>query len=284
LTDRWTVLVAEVPAAIEDEVAAVLGGGSLGVELVSAGPGMSAVRVYLGTGDDPAAWRARAGRILEAHGVAPGAIAFVPVPDERWVERWQESLRPIPLGRRFIVQPSVDAVGTEGREPIRLVPGMAFGTGEHPTTRMCAAALESRVLPGSSWLDVGTGTGILALVAARCGARAVTAVDRDPEAAHVAREVVAANGASAVVRVGVGSIEDAGSTPHDGLVANIQASFFVAQARDLSAVLRSGGVAVISGFLEEDLAEIEPALSRAGLEVVERAVEPPWACLVARRR
>ena len=284
MTDRWTVLVAEVPAAIEDEVAAVLGGGSLGVELRPAGPGTSAVRVYLGTGDDPAAWRARAGRILEAHGVAASSIVLEPVPDDRWVERWQESLRPIPLGRRFVVRPSAAAGGEAGREPILLVPGMAFGTGEHPTTRMCAAALETHVAAGSRWLDVGTGTGILAIVAARCGAGDVTAVDRDPEAAHVAREVVAANGASAIVRVGVGSIDEAGATAHDGLVANIQASFFVREAGAVAGALRSGAIAVISGFLEDDLAEIEPALARAGLDVVERAVERPWACVVARRR
>src|SRR5213075_275452 len=99
-----------------------------------------------------------------------------------------------------------DARGGE-REPIVLVPGMAFGTGEHETTRLCAAALERLVVPGSRWLDVGTGTGILAIVAARCGATKVVAVDNDPEAAHVALEVVRRNGLEDSIEVLEGSLE-----------------------------------------------------------------------------
>src|SRR5512139_2423510 len=169
---RWRVLTASVPAALEDEVAAVLGGGSLGVEIVPAGPGRSALRVYLGLADDPNAWRERALGVLEAHGVstAEAGLSIEPVDDGRWVERWQASLAPVPLGRRFVVLPGGPIVATEGREPIRLVPGMAFGTGEHPTTRMCAAAVEELTEGGSRWLDLGTGTGVLAVVAAKCGA------------------------------------------------------------------------------------------------------------------
>jgi ribosomal protein L11 methyltransferase len=284
-TAPWRVLSLHVPAALEDEVASVIGGGSLGVEVAPAGAGLSAVRVYLGPADDAAAWYRRAERVLAAHGIdASGAVLGVaPVEDGRWVETWQAALRPIPLGERFVVVQRASASGLDGREVVRLVPGMAFGTGEHETTRMCAAALERCVTRGSRWIDVGTGTGILAVVAARCGAARVLAVDSDPEAAHVAGEVVDANGAGGSVEVRAGSIEARGAERFDGLVANIQASFVLGRAAEIAAALEAGGVAIFSGVLFEDLDEIEGSLSEAGFSTIERRSDGPWACLSARK-
>lgn len=278
----WRVVSAVVPAAIEDEVASVLGGGSLGVEVRAAGPGRSEVRVYLGPADEEGAWRERLRAVLVAHGVPEpeAAVTVGEVVDEAWVERWQASLAPIPLGRRFVVLPSAGLAPPRGREAIRLVPGMAFGTGEHETTRMCAAALEETVAAGDSWLDLGTGTGILALVARGCGATRVLAVDLDPEAAHVALEVVRANGAEDGVAVRAGSLEAAGQERFDGIVANIQSSFFLARAAGLAAALLPGGRLVVSGVLGEDLPEIEAALGGAGFRLDSRAKDGPWACLV----
>lgn len=282
---RWRVLTAHVPEAIEDDVAAVLGGGSLGVEIASAGPGTSALRVYLGLADDDEAWRARACRVLEAHGVGEPEtrLSISPVTDGRWVERWQASLAPIPLGQRFVVLPHGGAAGDSARIPVRLVPGMAFGTGEHPTTRMCAAALERLVAIGSRWLDLGTGSGILAVVAARCGARRVLAVDLDPEAAHVAAATVSANDASAVVEVRAGSMGEREGERFDGVVANIQSSFFLVNAQALVDAVVPGGRFVLSGFLGDDVSEMTDCLAREGAQVEERADDGPWSCLVLRR-
>ena len=279
----WRLLSAFVPSGLDDEVASVLGTGSLGVEIVPGGPGLSTVRVYLGAGDDPEAWRARARRVLSAHGLTEGdaRLAIVDVADEAWVTRWQEGLAAIPIGSRFLVLPHEGLTAPEGREAIRLVPGMAFGTGEHPTTRMCASALEASVRPGSRWLDLGCGTGILAIVAARLGAAVVVALDLDPEAAHVAAEVVRTNGLADRVEVGAGSLaEELGS--FDGVVANIQASFFLAEAQALARALRPGGVLVCSGFLVDDVAELTAAFAGAGLDVEDRRLDDPWACLVVR--
>jgi len=282
---RWRLLSAVVPTALEDEIASVLGQGSLGVEVVPSGAGRSAVRVYLGTADDAAAWTARAERILLAHGIPlPGAdLGVSPVPDGRWGEKWQAALAPIPLGARFVVVRG-GAPPPGGREPIRLVPGMAFGTGEHETTRLCAAALERLVRPGSRWLDVGTGSGILAIVAARCGAGRVLALDIDPEAVHVAGEAVAANGAEERVEVRVGSLEDREEERFDGIVANVAASFFLERASRLGMALDPGGVLAASGVLEDDLDEIAEALRCHRLVEEHRSSEPPWACLIARLR
>jgi ribosomal protein L11 methyltransferase len=246
---------------------------------------MSELRVYLGPSEDAVVWRERAAQVLVAHGlsIAASELAVDPVPDGRWVERWQASLSPIPLGTRFVVLAPEAASGIAGREPIRLVPGMAFGTGEHETTRLCAAAVEQKVARGSRWLDLGTGTGVLAIVAARCGASRVLAIDFDPGVLAVASEVLAANAATDVVEARIGSIADRRGETFDGLVANIQSSFFVANAASLAAALVEGGVLIASGFLVDDVDEISAALTAAGLPVEARAFDGAWACLLARR-
>jgi ribosomal protein L11 methyltransferase len=281
LTFRWQVLTARVPDALDDEIAAVLGGGSLGVEVAASGPGMSEVRVYLAPSDDAEAWRERAAHVLDAHGLgaATSGLAVDPVADGRWVERWQASLSPIPLGAGFVVVP-VDGTATgDGRAPIRLVPGMAFGTGEHQTTRLCAAAVEQQVARGSRWLDLGTGTGLLAIIAVRCGASRVLAVDVDPAAVEVASSVVSANAAGGCVEVRSGSIAETGGERFDGIVANIQASFFIAHAGALAKALREDGVLIASGILDEDVDDVTSALRSAGMRVTSRDDDGPWACL-----
>jgi ribosomal protein L11 methyltransferase len=285
LTSRWSVLTAVVPDALDDEIAAVLGTGSLGVEVASSGPGTSRVCVYLAPGEDADLWRERGRLVLAAHGLVDPAtrLTVEAIGDGRWVERWQESLAPIPLGARFVVMPNVGGEAPGGRDPIRLIPGMAFGTGEHETTRLCAAGLESEVAAGSRWLDLGTGTGLLAIVAARCGASRVLAVDDDPQAVTVASAVLAANDAAAVVELRAGSIAERRGETFEGIVANIQSSFFLAHAAELAAALADGGVLIASGLLVEDVPDVSRALEAAGLTVVEQVADGPWALLRARR-
>jgi len=278
-------MTACVPDALDDEIAAVLGSGSLGVEIAPSGPGTSELRIYLRSADDASAWRARAAEVLAAHGLAAEAsgIAIDAVTDELWVERWQSTLSPIPLGVRFAVMPKEGVLGPPGRETIRLVPGMAFGTGEHETTRLCAAALEGHVRPGSRWLDLGTGTGVLAIVAARCGASRVLAVDSDPEAVAIASEVVTANAAADRVEVRAGSLAACRGERFDGIVANIQSSFFLANATLVGSAMAEGGVLLASGILAEDVPEIQTALGAAGLRIDAQFSDGPWALLLARR-
>jgi ribosomal protein L11 methyltransferase len=284
LTFRWRVLTVRVPDALDDEISAVLGDGSLGVEVAASGPGTSEVRVYLGSSDDAEVWRERAIRVVGAHGLAPAAAGLTidPVADGRWVERWQASLAPIPLGSGFVVVP-VDGSRVGRRQPIRLVPGMAFGTGEHETTRLCAVALERQVERGSHWLDLGTGTGLLAVVAARCGASRVLALDVDPDAVEVASSVVAANAAGSVVEVRRGSLAETAGERFDGVVANIQASFFIANATGLASALTENGVLLASGVLDDDVGDVTAALRSAGLRVGSRDSEGSWVCLGLRR-
>ena len=283
----WFAVAIVVPERLADETVGLLAAQGLGATIDVAGAGSSLLRLYTVTRAEAEALVQQARAVLAALG-EPAAIeqaSIEAVADGRWVERFQAALRPFPLGTRFVVQPAEreSAATREPRVPIVLVPGQAFGTGEHPTTRLCAEALERYVRAGSSWLDLGCGTAILAIVARHLGAAEVRALDDDPVAVAVAREVLAANGLDRQVGLGTGSIEAAGASRWDGIVANIERSFFLARAAELAATLRPGGWLVASGFLGEDVAEVDAALGAAGLGRDAVRFSDPWAAIVARR-
>lgn len=278
-------LVVDVPAAVEEELAAEIGSDALGVLVERGEKGWSVLEVCL-PGDADVAARARAAEAsLAARGLsAGGRVRIRPIEDGRWVERYRAALVPLPIGERFVVLPSPRCEGTGGREPLRIVPGRAFGTGEHPTTRLCAAALERAVRSGSRWLDLGTGSGILAVLAARCGAGAVVAVDVDPDAVEAARETVLANAVEDRVSVRLGSVEALAGADLDGCVANVAAPFFLARAGEIASCLRTGGALLSSGVLAAEAASVAAAFEGAGIETAETRTEGEWALLVSRRR
>ncbi len=280
----WGVVRVEVPVEQADEIAGALGLGALGVEVAEGAPGRATLSIFVGTEDEARLAAERVEGTLEELLGSVGARPRVEtVADGRWVERYQERLRRLPLGRRFEVLPTEAGASSEtGRIGIRMVPGRAFGTGEHPTTRLCVAALEEAVAAGTSWIDVGTGSGILALVAAHLGARKVVAVDVDPEAVEVARNWIERNGMAAVVETrasGAGALSEEAA---DGVVVNISAPYLEGDATELARLLRGGGTLIASGFLTGDLGPVATALERAGFREVDRSESEGWACLVMR--
>lgn len=267
----WVRISLAVPAAAVDEACSLLGAGGLGVEIDDA-DGSCLLRAYFESQD--AAERATAS--LQSVWGEPAVDAQA---DGRWVERYQQSLTALPLGGRFQVLPGPGFEAASGRQPIRLVPGGAFGTGEHPTTRLCAAALEDAVVSGSHWLDLGTGSGILAVVATGLGARRVLALDEDPAAVAVAREVVAANGFADRIELQIADTSSLDGLAMDGLVANVGAALFLRQAVPIVGAVRPGGVLIVSGFLESDAQEVGDALSAVGARRFAASGEDGWSCL-----
>jgi ribosomal protein L11 methyltransferase len=276
--DTWRVLVMDVPPDLADEISGCLADRILGAEHGAARAGATRLRLFLRDPEDGPAALETARGLLSNFGVTPESCSprLERVDDEHWVERFQAALRPLPLGRCFVVFPGGDGKAAPGREVIRLTPGRAFGTGEHATTQLCAEELERRVLPGSRWLDLGCGTGILSIVALRSGAAEVLALDHDPQAIEVAEEVLAANGLAGRVRLRCGSVEQAGRPPWSGIVANIHAPFFLEKASLLAAALEPGGLLVASGFVLEQVEQIADALSAAGLRETGRGGSGPW--------
>jgi ribosomal protein L11 methyltransferase len=281
----WGAVEVELPERLAETVLGMLGAACLGAELRTTAAEQGRLVAYFGTPAEAGAAGRVIAELLRGQGLPAAAcgLRVERVEDGRWVERYQAALRPLPLGRRFLVDPGGSSGATHGRIRIGLVPGRAFGTGEHATTRLCAAALERHVSAGSRWSDVGCGSGILALVARHCGAAEVLAVDVDPEAVRVAREVVRRNDAAAAVRVEPGSHDVLSPGAWDGLVANVAASYFLESAGSLIDRLRPGGRLISSGFLATEREAVLAALVRAGLIELEQEASEGWSALVLRR-
>jgi ribosomal protein L11 methyltransferase len=208
------------------------------------------------------AWFAAREAAEAARAVHGGALSETP--DEDWGEGWKKDLRPLDVGRVRVRPSWIDAPPPPGAVEVVLDPGMAFGTGSHPTTSLCLAALSDLLAerPGASVLDVGTGSGLLAIAARKLGASRVAANDEDPVAVEVARENAARNGAALEL---TGAPVERIPGAFDVVVANILANVLVALAPALAAKLAPGGVLLLSGILAPQEDEVRRAHLAAGL-------------------
>lgn len=211
-----------------------------------------------------------------------GPLAVRVFTEDDWATAWKEHFQVLHVGERMIIRPTWRAYEPRAGElVITLDPGLAFGTGQHPSTQLCLGALERRVQPGMRVLDVGTGSGILALAAARLGAGDVLALDVDAQAVTAATANVELNELAGVIAVRQGTLP--AGEGYDVVVANIVARVIADLAPGLARALRPGGTLIAGGIVEERAAEVVAALERGGLAVVERAAQPPWVALVAER-
>ena len=214
---------------------------------------------------------------LQAFGLGPlGAMRLRRLREEDWLESWKASFTPIRVGR-FLIRPTwAERSDPGGSIVVELDPGMAFGTGLHPTTQQCLEALSELDLAGRSLLDVGTGSGILAIAAGQRGSRPITATDVDELAVRAARENCERNGVAATVRLG-----SAGDVPgtFDVVVANIVAATLQSIAPDLRARLAPGGVIVLAGIIAEQERDTAAAF---GLRQLARSQRDDWVSLVLR--
>lgn len=209
---------------------------------------------------------------------------FRPVVEADWAEAWKAQLRVLHIGQRIVIRPSwLDYAPAPEDIVIDLDPGMAFGTGLHPTTQLCLEALEELVQPGVEVLDLGTGSGILAIAAAKLGARSVTAVDNDPVAVKTARENATANGVQEIVNVARGSLGDVAGR-YDLVVVNILARVIVEMLQEgLGPRMRPGGKMVAAGIIIDQEAHVIEALEQRELALSERQQRGDWVCLVVER-
>jgi ribosomal protein L11 methyltransferase len=226
---------------------------------------------------------------LTAFGLRPiGELRTRLVDEADWADAWKAHFPVMRIGRHLVVRPTWRRHRAAPDDVVlALDPGMAFGTGLHPTTRLCLAALEDAAargsLPGGRVLDVGCGSGILSIAAVRLGARGVTAVDIDPIAIEATRANARRNRIARRIRAWEGTLPS-GEAPFDLVLANLIASVLVALAGPLAVELRPGGTLIASGIFEDRESEVVSAFDAAGLEVVDRSAEGEWVALAARRR
>jgi ribosomal protein L11 methyltransferase len=257
------------------------------------------VRAYLPADDALAATRAQ----LEAALWHLGQILplpeprYAPIADEDWIEMSKASFKPVRVGKRLMIIPPWHNPPLQPDDiPILLDPGMAFGTGTHPTTQLCLAAIEKHLKPGApippggcSIIDVGTGSGILAIAAAKLGAGSILAVDIDADSVRVARENTAANGVAEKIRVEQGSLTQVlanqfGVTSALLVVANILARVIVELlGQGLAQIVAPGGLLVVSGILDTQAFEVNAALKAQGLTRLAQEHIEDWVAIISRR-
>ena len=221
------------------------------------------------------------------------AAQFKPIEETDWSESWKQHYRPVPIGEHLMIVPAWLHPPTEGRIPIRIDPGMAFGTGTHPTTQLCLQFVDELV---SRWvqagqaidvIDVGCGTAILSVAALKLGARHALGVDIDQQAVDAALQNAVANQVEDRLELGPGSLAEIASGSFSIqraplVLANILAPVIIRLLDDgLATLLTPGGDLVLSGILEEQAEGVEAAVRRHALQLIERRQEGDWVALRA---
>ncbi len=271
-----------VPAVLEDEIGAILDGtGVIGAELQPLDDGSLRVNVYLAPG---------CGRPGEAAARLAQAGAFDlhrgELPESDWLEPYRKAVRAFPVGTRWWLDPRPDEPTPAPGDRVRLVvePRTAFGSGSHESTQLVLIELEGLEIAGRKVLDVGTGNGVLAFAAERLGAAMVVALDIDPEAVWVARETAAVQERPAAPLLIAGTLDAVrAAEDFDLVMCNMVAEHMLPLTAAIAGQLRPGGLAALSGLLEEQRLEVEERLGADGLTVIARSRCGEWAAVVARR-
>lgn len=211
-------------------------------------------------------------------------LVLTPRREEDWANSWKAHYRPLRVGRRIVVRPPWQDYQPKGDEiVVELDPGMAFGTGTHPSTRLCLLGLEDEIKPGDRVFDIGTGSGILAISAAKLGAGQVDAVDTEPIAVRSTRENANRNGVA--IRVAEGSAGPNQPFPgqYDLVLANIIARVLTDIAAGVVAAVKPGGTAILAGIIESKERTVREAYEQRGLAFFRREQIEDWVSLVYRR-
>jgi len=278
----WHALDVELEAGAREAVEyALMEAGALGTETENSDDSLIHVTGYFETIPQRERVRDELFEALRIYNLPTSSVRDMSVREvaERdWLAEWKQNWQPVQVGRFIIAPPWSNVVNTHDRIVIRIEPGMAFGTGTHETTRLCLAGVEKHFPGRTSFLDVGTGTGILAIAAARLSPQArIEACDTDEMAVSIARENAEANGVLDQIEFRAGSIDDSTASA-DLVCANLTADVIV---RLLPALVSlTCGKLILSGILETQLEMIQTALLACGVSEFEIEQDGEWVALI----
>ena len=207
------------------------------------------------------------------------------IDEEDWADSWKAFFYPERVGRHIVVKPTWRDYSPEpGDTVLEIDPGMAFGTGTHPTTALCITLIEKFLRPGSTFLDVGTGSGILMTAAAKLGAKRGLGIDNDPLAVEIARKNLRLNGADPErFTVQTGDLVSVVAEPYDLVAANILSEVIVLLLDDLPDKMTPGGLVLTSGIIEKNQDAVTAKMAAMGLEIVEIHRKEGWVAIVGRK-
>lgn len=262
--------------------------GALGVVEEEPAGGAPRLRAFFAETADTASLSTHVDAYLAAldalgfRGGRPSRVA--PVADEDWADAWRAHFAPFPLGRRLVIAPPWETPGGDGREVLTIEPGRAFGTGQHGSTAGCLLLLETIVEqdPPARALDLGTGSGILAIAAARLGVGEVHAVDSDPDAIASATANAERNALGRRVRCAVADAATLEVPPFPLVLANLLATAHRALAARYAALVAPGGILVLGGLLDGEADDVAAAVAARGFDRLDARSVEGWTSLACR--
>ncbi|MEH7178805.1 50S ribosomal protein L11 methyltransferase [Neobacillus vireti] len=213
-------------------------------------------------------------------------VTISEVNEEEWATAWKKYYHPVKISEKFTIVPTWETYNPVSSDEliIELDPGMAFGTGTHPTTVMCIQALERSVRPGDRVIDVGTGSGVLSIAAAMLGAEDVRAFDLDEVAVTSARLNIKLNKVSEKVTTKQNNLLDGvDENSADVIVANILAEVILRFTEDVARVVKPGGYFIASGIIQQKKDEVKEGLIQSGFEITETILMEDWVAIIAKR-
>jgi ribosomal protein L11 methyltransferase len=217
--------------------------------------------------------------------IGKNKISIIEVNEEDWATAWKKYYHPVKISERFTIVPTWEVYTPVNSDEliIELDPGMAFGTGTHPTTVMCIQALERTVKKGDRIIDVGTGSGVLSIAGAMLGAEKITALDLDQVAVTTAKMNIELNHVQEIVEVSQNNLLEGIVEPVDGIVANILAEVIVRFTDDASKIVKKDGYFIASGIIQTKKQDVKDALTKAGFEITETLLMEDWVALIAKK-
>ena len=266
---------------IEQQVAEIAHVDLIEQELLDKPRDTVIIHLYLEPGASQVETLALIAARMEAAGI-PYTVETEGVEQEDWQNGWRKYYHPMEIGSRLAVVPSWQQYDTD-RVKLILDPGLAFGTGGHETTSLCLEALDEQVRGGERVLDIGTGSGILAIAALKLGAASAEGVDIDPVAVRTAGENAALNGVQDKLTVLVGDLSDKASGTYDIITANIVANAILSLAPAVPGLMAEGATFIASGIIDSRKDEVIAGLEKAGLAVVEVKEKRGWECIVCKK-
>ena len=266
---------------IEQQVAEIAHVDLIEQELLDKPRDQVIIHMYLEPGASPVETLALIAARMEAAGI-PYTAETEGVEQEDWQNGWKKYYHAMDIGDRLAIVPGWEDHQTD-RIKIIMDPGMAFGTGTHETTSLCLETLDSLVKGGERVLDIGTGSGILAIAALKLGAASAEGVDIDPVAVRTAGENAALNGVADKLTVLVGDLSDKASGKYDIITANIVANAIMSLAPAVPGLMADNGVFIASGIIDSRKDEVLAALKAAGLAVQEVKEKRGWECILCKK-
>ena len=249
-------------------------------ELISADRTHASVSLFLEDGGDPTDALSFITERFEKEGIE-AQTEVIPLDDSDWENEWKKYYEPVHIGSHIVIVPAWQEYDpAPGELTVKMDPGLAFGTGTHETTRLCAALLEKYLQPGDDLLDVGTGSGILSIIAKKMGAGCVTGCDLDPVAVRVAAENAADNGCE--IDFFASDLLSEVKGQYRVITANIVSDIIIRMAKDVRAFMKPGGVVLLSGIIDTREAQVDAAMRAAGLTQIDRICENDWRGLAYR--